>query len=275
MRKNDYHEEENEQNYIEVDSDDYLKYDNANLNEGRNDTIASIAIPILILVLAPSFVMLQTSFKMDLAGAILSSMVFLFLSFTVYLVIFANYNKKDAISKEITKKLATKTATLMIWTIIFILIPPITHANLTSDKATANRYVLLYGIYILLFGLDNFLSVLFIREKRIHERVSAIIDKLSVITTTLILWGYGAVISFLLFDEAKWIILFNAIIFITFVGLSIINYFVYRRKKTDEPYDSNGVALLLENSKKILIGFFISFIVVFILWIVWYFKALH
>ena len=84
MRENDFNEKENEQNYIEVDYDDYTKYDNVNLNEGRNDSIASIAIPILILVLAPGFVMLQTSFKMDLAGAILSSMVFLFLSFICF-----------------------------------------------------------------------------------------------------------------------------------------------------------------------------------------------
>ena len=269
--ENDY----NHDDYFEETEYDLPEYDNIAMDEGCDDSIAAIAIPLVILVLAPSFVLLQSSFKVDLVGAILMSSFFFLFSFILYLTIFANYNKKDAASKEITKKLATKTATLIIWTIIFTLIPAITHANLSGDRAAANRYNLLYGIYILLFGLDNFLSIIFIREKRIHKRASATIDRISVITTTLILWGYGAVVSFLLFKEVKWIILFNAIIFLTFVMLSIINYIVYRRKRTDEPYNSNAVAILLENSKKILIIFFISFIIIFILWIVWFFKELY
>lgn len=259
----------------EIEYDNLPEYDYIDMDDGCDDSIAAIAISLVILIMAPGFVLLQSSFQVDLAGAILMSVLFLFISSPVYVGVFVNYNKKDVVSKEITRKLATKTATLMIWTIIFTLIPAITHANLSSDSAAANRYNLLYGIYILLFGIDNFLSIIFIREKRLHKRASVIIDRISVIVTTLILWGYGAVISFLLFKEVKWIILFNVIIFATFVGLSIINYIVHSRKSKDEPYDSNAVAILLENSKKILIIFFIAFIAIFILWIVWFFKELY
>jgi len=259
----------------EIEYDDLPEYDYVDLDEGYDDSIAAIAIPLVILIMAPGFVLLQSSFQVDLAGAILMSVLFLLISFPVYVTIFVNYNKKDTISKEITRKLATKTATLMIWTVIFTLIPAITHANISGDKTAGNRYNLLYGIYIFLFGIDNFLSIIFIREKRIHKRASVMIDRISVIVTTLILWGYGAVISFLLFKEVKWIILFNVIIFATFVGLSIINYIVHSWKAKDEPYDSNAVAILLENSKKILIIFFIAFIAIFILWIAWFFKELY
>ncbi len=259
----------------EIEYDNLPEYDYIDMDEGCDDSIAAIAISLVILIMAPGFVLLQSSFQVDLAGAILMSVLFLFISSPVYVCVFVNYNKKDVVSKEITRKLATKTATLMIWTVIFTLIPAITHANISGDKTAGNRYNLLYGIYIFLFGIDNFLSIIFIREKRIHKRASVMIDRISVIVTTLILWGYGAVISFLLFNEVKWIILFNAIIFATFIGLSIINYIVHSRKAKDEPYDSNAVAILLENSKKILIIFFIAFIVIFILWIAWFFKELY
>ena len=263
--------------YQHVGEDETL-YDELSLDcywaPDYNDGIVSILGVFSLNIIAPGFVILAAKHSMDLFGTVVLIIFFVMLSSISFLFPCVRWNEKDYATKKICKVVAAKMAVLVVWTAIFTLIPTLTHANFSDDKAAANKYMMLYAIYIALYGIDNFLGVIFLNIREKHKTISSIIDKIYVIIETIVLWGYGAVISILLFKDIRMILLFNFIILLACLGISILNFYL-KKNRDIMKVDKAVINGLVKESNRVLIVFLILYIVLLIWWIVCYFTMLR
>lgn len=255
------------ESYFDDDSYDHYFADDIDAS------MLGFAAPILMMVMAPGFVILSARHNLGTGGTIFMFILFLLVCGIDFFIPFSRGEEKNAASKQISRTIFFKAVILTIWTFVFMLIPVITNAKLYDDKSASNAYISLYAIYMVLFTVDSFVSILLLGKKRIKPHLTSRIDLFYAIFETIVLWSYGAVISTLLFDEIIWIIVMNIIFFIAFAVFSFGN-FILQLKKREEQISNRKIDSILINSKVVLILYLCISIFIIILWLIGYFTLL-
>jgi len=254
-------------------SEYYFDNDDTLPNDDIDASMLGFAAPILMMVMAPGFVIFFARYNQGVIGTIIMTIVFLSVCGIDFFIPLFRSEEKSPASKQISRTLFFKVITLTIWTLAFMYIPIITHAKLYDDESSSNAYISLYAIYMVLFTVDSFVSILLLEKKRIKPHLTSRIDLFYAIFEIIVLWSYGAVISTLMFDEIIWIIVMNIVFFIVFAILSFGNYLL-QLKKRKEQINNRKIENILINSKIVLFLYLGISIFIILLWMICFFTLL-
>ena len=147
------------------------------------------------------------------------------------------------------KELTNKQLIFLGWSIFYILVPFIPIFKFEMTKDNVNYYILLVGIFVAVYTIDEFAYFLFLGLKRKYKSARFILDVISIIFSTIALWACGAIISGLLFSNTISIVIFDICLVLPSFALAFINYYMSKRRCIN--VDRTRVEELIMDSKKV------------------------
>lgn len=140
--------------------------------------------------------------------------------------------------KRLLKIVMGNSIVVLIWALVFIIVPMIMNIDVSINKA---RIALL--LYLLLFVFDLLSQVIISNKKEKYKSKSELFDRLSFVLSIATIWAYGAIICPLIFNKMIERIIFDLSLLLFVIGVSIVNMTVYkyRKRKVQEDYIYTGI----------------------------------
>ena len=154
--------------------------------------------------------------------------------------------------KRILKIIMGNSIVVLMWLGAFIIAPIIMNIDIPLNKA---KIALL--LYMLLFIFDLTTQIVISNKKEKYKDKSELFDRLSLLWSIAAIWGYGAIICPLIFSKTIQRIIFDIVLLVLVIVLSIVNMIVYKSRKNvvQEDYKYTGLDFH-KGSRMLLMVFF-------------------